>query len=198
MIKAIIFDIGGVLVDQKQLVEKFIRIFKPKNIGKFWNCLNIEAVPLCKGEITEAEFWKRIGNIYNVKSFPKNLWTEDFEKLTAINQDVMEIAKSLKSKYKLGIISNTIEPHVKINRKRGIFGIFDAVILSCEVNMTKDSKGIFFLTAKRLNIEADESIFIDDVGEFVDIAESAGMTGILFRNANRLKSDLEKVLNHKI
>ena len=32
MIKAVIFDIGGVLVDQKLLVERFVRIFRPKNV----------------------------------------------------------------------------------------------------------------------------------------------------------------------
>ena len=198
MIKAVIFDIGGVLVDQKLLVERFIRIFKPKDNKKFWDYLNMEAVPLCKGEMTEAKFWKVICNKYNVKYFPKNLWTPDFEKLTKINHKVLNIAKSLKTKYKIGIISNTITSHVKVNRKRRLFDIFDAVILSCEVNLTKDKKEIFLLAAKRLKVEPEECIFIDDVNDFVETAESAGMKGILFKNSAQLNKELKRILKPKI
>ena len=197
MIKAILFDVGGVLVNQKRLIEKFIKIFKQKNTHQFWDYLNIEAIPLCKGQIKEKEFWAKISKKYKVPA-SGNLWTVDFEKLTKINHKVLNIAKRLRAKYKIGIISNTITPHVKVNRKRELFNIFDAVILSCKVNLTKDNKEIFMLAAKKLEVKTEECIFIDDVSDFVKTAESAGMKGILFKNSTQLNKELKRILRLKV
>lgn len=195
MIKAIIFDIGGVLVDQRRLVEKFIGIFKPKNTPEFLNHLNLEVTPLCKNLITEKQFWVKFSKKYKVQS-QKNLWTKDFEKLTKINNRVLNTAKGLKPLYKIGIISNTIRPHVEINKKRGLFDIFDSVVLSCEASLAKDSKEIFLLAAKKLKVRSRECIFIDDINDFVEIAKSAGMKGILFKNPIQLDKELKKTLGN--
>lgn len=196
MIKSIIFDGGGVVVDQNPLMNKFIRIFKPKNKEKFLHDLNIEAIPLCKGKILEEEFWIRIASsmCINMNKIPANLWTEDFDKLTKIDKKVLQIIKKLRKNYKLGFISNTITPHEKINRKRGLFDLFDVVVLSHKIGMTKDDKRIFLITAKKLNVETQECIFIDDVKDFVNTAKSVGMKGIQFRNSKQLESDLSKLI----
>ena len=102
--------------------------------------------------------------------------------------------KQLRKNYKLGFISNTITPHEKINRKRGLFDLFDVVVLSHKIGMTKDDKRIFLMTAKKLNVEPKECIFIDDVKDFVNTAKSVGMEGIQFRNSRQLESELKKLL----
>lgn len=197
MIKAIIFDGGGVIVNHNPLMNKFIKIFKPKNKKKFLHDINIEAIPLCKNKISENEFWIKIADIYGTspKKIPKNLWTRDFDKLTKIDKKVVRIIKKLSNNYKLGFISNAIKSHEKINRKRGLFDLFDIVVLSHKIRMTKDDKRIFSMTAKKLKINPKECIFIDDVKDFVDVAKSVGMKGILFKNIGQLKSDLDKILN---
>ena len=196
MIKAILFDSGGVIINHKLLVKKIISIFKPKNKEKFWHDINIAVIPLCKNKISEELFWKRfvmtIGK--NIEQIPKNLWTEDYQKLTKINTEVINIIKSLKQKYKLGLISNSIPFHTKINRKRDAYRIFNEVILSHEVGLTKDEKYIFLLAAKKLQVKPQECIFIDDVRDFVDVAKSVGMKGITFKNSKQLKSDLKKII----
>jgi len=58
MIKAILFDSGGVVINHKLLVKKLIKIFKPENKEKFWNHVNIAVIPLCKNKISEELFWK--------------------------------------------------------------------------------------------------------------------------------------------
>ena len=58
MIKAILFDSGGVVINHKPLVKKLIHIFKPNNKEKFWNDINITVIPSCKNKISEEFFWK--------------------------------------------------------------------------------------------------------------------------------------------
>lgn len=200
VIKAILFDSGGVVINHKLLVKKLIHIFKPKNKEKFWNDVNIAVIPLCKNEISEEFFWKNFAKTAgkNPKQIPKNLWIEDYEKLTKVNTAVIDIIKSLKQKYKLGLISNSIPFHTKINRKRGAYKLFNKVILSHKVGLTKDEKNIFKLAVNELKVKPQECIFVDDVKDFVNVAKSVSMKGIIFKNSKQLKVDLEKLLNHKL
>ncbi|MBI2659589.1 HAD-IA family hydrolase [Candidatus Woesearchaeota archaeon] len=196
MIKAILFDSGGVIVDQRLWFERLNKIFRPKNKKKFWREINIEAIPLCKNLISEKVFWKRIAklNKKDIKKIPKNLWRLGYENLTKVKHDVLAIAQKLKKKYKIGIVSNSIAYHEKINKKRGTYNLFDAVILSHKVGLTKNNKKIFFLAAKKLKVKPKECIFIDDVKDFVDVAKSVGMAGIVFKNSKQLKSDFKKFI----
>ncbi len=200
MIKAILFDSGGVIVYQKLFFKKLNEIFRPKNKKKFWRQINIEAIPLCKNLISEKEYWKKILRLNNKdqSKIPKNLWGEIYENSTKVDRNILNIIKKLKKKYKLGLISNSIKSHEKINKKRKIFNFFDTIILSHKVLLTKDNKRIFELAAKELKVKPKDCIFIDDVKGFVRVAQTVGMKGIIFSNKKKLISDLERLLKHKI
>lgn len=200
MIKAIIFDSGGVIVDQQLFFEKLNSVFRPKDNKKFWHEINIEAIPLCKNLISEKVFWEKIAklNNKNPKKISKNLWRQGYESLTKINRNVLQLIKKLKKKYKLGLVSNSISYHQRINKKRSIYNLFDVVVLSHKIGLTKDNKEIFIIAAKKLNVRPTQCIFIDDVKDFVNVAKSIGMSGIVFKNSNQLKSDLGKLLNYEL
>ena len=172
MIKTIIFDSGGVIVDSSALLNLFVAVFQPKNVDKFWK-----------------EIAKSVGMSDN-KKIPKDLWTKHYERLAKIDKDVLVIVSKLKKNYKTALISNTIEPHAKINKRLGLFDNFDVVVLSYEVQMTKDEQSIFLFTVKKLGVKPEECVFIDDIQKFVDTAKSFGMKGILFKNAEQLKKEL--------
>jgi putative hydrolase of the HAD superfamily len=185
-----------VLIELKPLLDKFLTVFKSSDRESFWEYLNIQAIPFCKGEITEMEFWKRIardlGKNISDNTF-KDLWTKDFEKLTHINKEVQDIILLLKQNYKIAVISDTIKEHAEIEKKRGVFELFNVVVLSYEVKLTKEDKEIFLLATSKLGVKPEECVFIDDIQRFIDTAESLGMKTILFKNAEQLKNDLIKL-----
>lgn len=195
MIKAIIFDAGGVIVEHANQLDEFAKVFKSKDKERLWETINHSLGPLCEGEISEEEFWKEIAEIENTNpnSIPENLWLRKYEESTNIDREIINLIKKLRSNYKTIMISNTIKPHVIINKKRGLFDDFDDVILSNEVHLSKDSREIFELALKRNKLEPNECIFIDDIQKFVDIANSMGMKGILYKDSNQLKNDLENL-----
>lgn len=196
MIKAIIFDIGGVILNCQNLSNKLVDIFKPKDKDKFWRDINLLGVPLSNGKISEREYWRKIAQSVGLKSDFKvsdNLWAEDFEKLTSIDQDVWNIMLKLKHNYKVALISNTLPAHAKCYRKQDFLNFFDVVILSCEVGLTKESKDIFMLAIEKLGVKVEECLFVDDIQEFVDVAKSVGMKAILFKNSGQLKSEMKKM-----
>ncbi len=192
MIKAIIFDLGGVIIDHGPQLEYFVDFFKPRNREEFWKKLNHFVGPLCEGRMTEEEYWTKIAESENIDPalIPKDLWTKNYEEHTVINNEVIGLIKKLKKHYRLILISNILESHVRINKKRGILDLFDDTVLSNEVRLSKDGAEIFLLALKRNGLEAGECIYIDDIKKFVDTAESAGMKGILFKSYNELVKDL--------
>ena len=200
MIKAIIFDLGGVIINIDKLLKNWNKIFKIKDKEKFWREINYEMIPLCKGEINETQFWKNVANRFKVdyNKIPKNFLDKDFKKSITFNKELLRLVSILKRKYKIGVISNIIGSHSKINRSLGLYDHFHHLVLSFEVKMTKDSAEIFKLAAQRMNVKPKECIFIDDIGKFVSVAESAGMSAILFKDNKQLKSELERLLSTKL
>lgn len=196
MIKAVLFDVGGVILDMKPLMEQFVGIFHPDKKEELWDTLNIKSAPLCRGEMSELDFWREVAKKLN-RNIPddilKDLWIHDYEKLTSVTEEILPVIDSLRGVYKLAIVSNTIESHTIINRKRGVFERFDEVILSYEVKMSKERPDIFLLAAERLKTIPSECVFIDDVKQFADTAESAGMKAICFKSTGQIKMELEKL-----
>jgi len=195
MFKAIIFDAGGVIIEQGQQLNEFVKIFKPNDKRRFRERIHHFAAALCKGEITEGEYWRKVAESENVdpKTIPPNLWVQGYEETTKIKLCVIKLIKSLRKKYKTILISNTIEPHVLVNKERGLFENFDDVINSNEVHLSKDDPKIFKLALERNQLNARECIFIDDIRKFVEVAESLGIKGIIFENIDQLIKELKNL-----
>ncbi|MDI6602861.1 MAG: HAD family phosphatase [Patescibacteria group bacterium] len=195
MIKAVIFDFGGVILNMKPLLAQTKKIFQMSDDAKLWETINIEALPLSKGEITLLQCFRNVTkklkkNIISEESL-KDLWIKDYGKFTSIDKNIKKLIALLKKNYQLAIVSNTIKEHTKINKKLGRFKLFDVVILSHEVGLTKDEKEIFLLAAKSLDVKPEECVFIDDIKRFLKVAEGLGMKTIHFKNPTQLRKDLK-------
>lgn len=193
MIKAIIFDLGGVVINWKPLLSKTLAILKPSDRNQFWLELNRELLPWAAGKMTARQVWKKMARKYKKEESVNDLlkaWINDYEKLVSVDQEMISLVASLKG-YKLAVITNTTNEHAPILRRLGILEGFDVVILSNEVKMTKDEKEIFLLTVEKLDVEPKECLFIDDVEKFVNVAKSLGMKAILYKNPVQLKEKLE-------
>lgn len=194
-IKAIIFDFGGVIIHYSPIIfrEGIAKLLKlnfeivNKEIGKI-------DFDFATGKINEKGFWKRISSTFNVVVFEKdkkNFISDEFSRDARLNKDVEKIVIELKnSGYKLGIISNILEPHAKYSKVRNWFRHFSPVILSCEVGLAKPDERIYKLMLEKLQLNGNECIYIDDREINLKPAERLGIKTILFENAKQLKKEL--------
>lgn len=198
MIDTIIFDVGNVLLQvENDYIQKDISKtlnLNHKVVKSAWNKL----IPnyLGKGKITEKEFWQKFFKITNSqeRKIPKDLLYRELHKRFTIFPGVIEIVKKLKeNNYKLGIISDTIESHARESEKHGLFNNFGVVILSYQVGLRKTDLKIFKLALKNLYSKPQNSVFIDDIVEYVKTARKLGINGIVFKNPKQLKNSLKKL-----
>lgn len=112
-----------------------------------------------------------------------------------VNEELMRhINKNLKPKYKIGMISNSsgrsISELLSDEQKK----IFDIMVFSAEVGVAKPQPEIYEIAAKRLGVLEAECIYVDDDDFRVAGAKNAGMHGIIYKNFNQMKTELEKLL----
>lgn len=191
MIKAVIFDLGGVLIDFP--IPKMIE-FCAGRIGISQRDLIRGARGLRKefqeGAISEEEFWDRVCQATGgTRPRGGSLWEEAFRDAYREKDDVFCIVRELQARYfKVALLSNTEHPSIRCLDPRTYD--FDALVYSCVEGVSKPGPQIYAIALERLGIAPGEAVFVDDQAENVEGALDAGMQGILFRGSGRLRECL--------
>lgn len=200
MIKALIFDVGGVLITYAEntsvtaLINK-LQITKEKYEEAFANMRS----KLTLGNITENEGWKsfceeinRTEDINFLKQEYRRQYEEHLIKNNLINKELLDLIYKLKSTgYKLGVLANTTVMNTDVYRKLGLYGDFDQVVLSYEEKAKKPNPLFFKEALKKLNVRAEESFFIDDLERHILAAKDIGIEGVQYIN----NKDLFKIFS---
>lgn len=202
-VKAVFFDIGGVVVDADLHAYADIgaQLFQadPEDIrraaGKF--------VPdLETGRLDSYNFWKFIevalwaSGSGKTTDFPDfdTLWGDILKENATLNQEVMDIVFELRKNVKVvGVISNAIKEHVKHLKALGAYAAFHPLFISCDVGMRKPDADIYKMAAKEVGLWCRQCLFIDDLQVNVDAAKAVGMKAHLYTNPNALKTELRRL-----
>jgi putative hydrolase of the HAD superfamily len=195
-IKAVIFDWGGVLIENP--TEGILRYCR-EVLGIGTGCMLAayrKLIPYFQeGKISEEEFWKGVRRRTGAKGgMPVSLWLEAFEHSYVEKKDVFAVAHALHGRgCRTGILSNTEKPARPI-MQRDSYRIFDPVVLSWQVGSAKPQRRIFEALIETLRLNPQEILLIDDVEANIAAAKDLGLRGLLFTDAETLKSDLASLL----
>jgi putative hydrolase of the HAD superfamily len=192
MIKAIIFDWGGVLIDNPILgLISYCSKYLNASEEEFDRVLHKFRPDFQKGIISEHVFWERACSELGVpKPNVKSLWGDAFKSVYSEKKEVFSLAYSLRENgYRIGFLSNTEVPPMNYFHEKG-YNIFDAAIFSCVVGITKPESGIYEITLNMFSVRPREAIFIDDKEENIKGAKEVGINTILFKSPEQLKMEL--------
>lgn len=110
------------------------------------------------------------------------------------NTQLFELIKQLKPTYKIGMLSNAGDDWLAEMFTEEQIGLFDDIVLSFRYGVAKPDSAIYDLALKRLSVEPEETLFIDDAEKHCTGAQEAGMKTILYKDFIQLKRDIQSVL----
>jgi epoxide hydrolase-like predicted phosphatase len=199
MIKAIIFDIGGVLITNPvpKMVQHYRGHFGAEEI-QFTEAIETFINEFQKGIITEKELWKNLNDVLGMNiDVEEDLWLKGYIKAYEERESMFAHIKQLRADgYQVGIMSNTEHSVMNYFRHKHK-GKFDVEVYSCEVNMSKPNADIFEFTLKKFEVNPHEALFIDDKSENVEGAKMAGLQTLLFETEKQYLRDVAIELSQK-
>ena len=200
-IKVIYFDIGGVVVDADlQAYDRIgARLFgtEPESIRK----AAAHLVPdLECGRMSSHNFWKLIEtSLWSLGLGKPNqgtdlaaLWESILAESITINHEVLQLARELAVRHRVGVLSNVIKDHAVALSRLKVYQGFDPLMVSCQVGLRKPDLKFYKLAAKEAGVWCRQCLFIDDLEENCRAAHAVGMETHLFQEAAALPADLKR------
>jgi putative hydrolase of the HAD superfamily len=178
MIKAVLFDLGGTLVQAAEVPEIFRRILRIFSIEISYEKIS-EAHEANKAEFDVAagqircgmEFWtefnsqflRKLGVENNVEMLARNiskLWWDNAD--LRFYPDVLEELSWLRNRgIKVGVVTNALrEDYEQVLQRLGATCLFDVVVGIDDCKKAKPHKQIFFYALDRLGVKPDKALFV--------------------------------------
>jgi len=197
MVKAIVFDMGGVLLLNRieELLEKLAEVLQI-DLETLKSTREKHVKELLIGAMTTREFIKLLRSKTGLEMKDEEIlkiWKQSYLEVMQINEELFEIVEKLKGKYSIGLISNLPDLHAQINIERGLFRLFDPCLLSYKVGLAKPDKAIFKLLLQKLGLEARECIFIDDRAENLETPKELGFKTVHYESPAQLATELKNM-----
>jgi epoxide hydrolase-like predicted phosphatase len=196
-IRAVIFDIGGVLeitpslgVDDRwerrlglgpgELSERARDVWRGGSVGT----------------LTEAEVHAQLGSWLGldgaqVGAYMADVWTEY---LGTLNEELFGYFRSLRPRYRTAIVSNSFVGAREREQDRYGFGdATDLIVYSHEVGVSKPDPRIYELACAGLGVPPPEAVFVDDTEEAVTGARAVGLHAIRYEDNAQIIAAVEAV-----
>jgi HAD superfamily hydrolase (TIGR01509 family) len=198
-IKALIFDFGGVLV---RMVDDRPRLMLAEQLQIPLSHLDDliffsdSARRASRGEIKVGQHWMAVGDALGIPSEEMPGFLEQYWSADDVNWELLDFIKSLRPRYKIGLLSNAWDDLRQTMHERWNMDIlFDDLIISAEVGIVKPDPRIYRLAVDRLGVRPEESVFVDDMLINVEAARQQGLAAIQFLDTPQTLADLRAVMD---
>jgi HAD superfamily hydrolase (TIGR01493 family) len=193
MVKAIIFDLQGTLVENGvypsplRQIKNILRIDAPFSdfVMRFEKVLMIEKHPSLTDAFSTVceEFHMQPKDFLLEKMV--GLWNKN-KLLSQLYPDTLQALTDLKSDYKLVLVANIdcFSKDVIDRFKLGEY--FDLMMLSCDTGLLKNDKKFYKIILDKLGLDAEDVLMVGDSLESdLDTARASGIRGVLIDRHNK-------------
>lgn len=195
MIKAVIFDLGGVLFTNgtKQFItdlsetyhldRETVKDVLDGTLGSQYR----------EGKLSRNEFWEKAASQLHLTADIEALedqWISGYKLIEGTKEIIMALAKH----YKVYYLSDNVRERVdRINNQYSFLEWFEDGIFSHEVGVRKPHPKVYQEALKKAQVKPEEAVFIDDKPTNLVPAQELGLTAILFESPEQLKKELRKL-----
>jgi len=198
-IKAVIFDIGGVLLHNDG--HKQSHTWETEHglpAGAIFKYVNRSGlgVQATRGQITEQDVWNRVAAHFQIDPEVMNTFNNNFLTSEMLNTELADYLQSLRPAYKTALLSNAWSGiRELLTRKYALDKLTDVMFFSSEENTMKPDAKFYQLALMRLHVEANEIIFLDDKIVNIDGARLLGMHGIHYQDNAQAIAEIKRIID---
>lgn len=132
------------------------------------------------GKISSEELYANMSDLLKMR-LPFETFAQIWSDIFTPNTAMIDFFKNISTEVRLVLLSNTNELHYSFIRKHfpDALSMFeDRVVLSYEAGCIKPDKRIYRNALTKAGCNPEECIYIDDIKEYADAAQSLGIHGI--------------------
>jgi epoxide hydrolase-like predicted phosphatase len=196
-IKAVFFDLGGVIVrtefqaPRQQLADKLGMDYDDLNKLIFDSDTGYRA---SIGEITSEEHWNSVMKRLKRPATELVAIRDEFFAGDIVDRTLLDAIRALRGKYKTGLISNAWGDLRDYIVREKFDDAFDKMIISAEVGAVKPEAKIFKIALEQFGVRPNEAVFVDDFYVNIEGCEKVGMQGIHFKDPESALKQLKRLL----
>jgi len=198
MLKAIIFDVGGVL----------IRTYSRAGRGKWaarwgldsWEFENFvfngeSGRQAQLGQKTAEAHWRLLGGHFGLDETSLAEMRRDFFAGDALDESLVAYIQRLRGAgYRTGILSNFGDDARRLwTEVYPFIEHFDGIVISSEAGLLKPDPQIYRLAVDRVGVSVAEALFIDDFIKNIAGAKKVGMQALHFTNPAMAQQQLAAI-----
>ena len=198
VIRAVVFDIGGVLEITPDLgVDRLWETRLGLSAGEIlvrmrdvWRGGSIGTITL--DDVHEA-LRGRLGlDDQTLAQYMADVWREY---LGTANTELIEYGRRLRPRYRTGIVSNSfVGAREREQAAYGFEDLVEEIVYSHEVGFSKPDPRIYGLICTRLNVPPEEMVFVDDSDVCVAGARDVGIHAVRYQSSAQAIAEIEKLL----
>jgi putative hydrolase of the HAD superfamily len=184
-IRAVVFDIGGVLerVGDLAWLDRW-RLAVGMDTDEFDAALDsVDPEGSAEtGGLTEEQWRRRCADALGLSErqadeFMREMW--DWY-CAEPEQQLIDYLAGLRPRYRTGILANSADGARREEARRyGFPDLVDVLAYSHEVGVAKPDPRVYALTCEWLGVQPAETVFVDDLAANVDAATGCGLHGVL-------------------
>ena len=223
LIKAVIFDIGGVLIPTpvEKIAAYALKVKLPPNIltqAFVKNADNNAFAKLERGEMTLTEFYSDFEQEVSVIAKENNVelptafnTAELFRRMAMLDKEEADdslpyypemlnaVCILRKKGFLTGVITNNWKNDeadckaISAQFSHFLKPYFNCVVESCKVGFRKPDNKIYEIACSKLNVKPSEAVFLDDLGQNLKAAKNLGMKTIKVKDTKTALEELEKL-----
>jgi epoxide hydrolase-like predicted phosphatase len=196
MIRAVYFDMGGVLLRSESEVERRKwekRLGLPEKMLAEIVFENDVAALATVGRATTDAVWAEVGRQLNLAPAALAELRADFFRGDAFDVDLLAFIRALRPRFKTGLISNAWPDAPETTYRVLNATAFDTLLFSAQEGVMKPGAEIYQRALARLGVAPAEAIFVDDVQANIDGARAVGMAGVLFTGSAEVRAEITRL-----
>jgi epoxide hydrolase-like predicted phosphatase len=197
MLKAVIFDWGGVLmrtVDasgrrkwEGRLGLPLYTVDRVVHGSRSWKQAQ-------SGSISDAEYWADVAGQLGLNEASLAEFRRDYFAGDRLDEDMVQFIRDLRPSFKTALLSNASPQLTGLLRRLKVADAFDEIVISGLVGVQKPDPAIYGVVLERLGLPPGRTLFVDDFIENIKAAQGLGMHTYHYRAGMDWHSELSQRL----